>query len=46
MNHKNNTGGFLKYIIIIIIAIILLNFFGLTFRGAVDWFINAVRSVF
>lgn len=46
MNNKNKMGGFLKYIIIIIIAIVLLSFFKITFREAVDWFINAVKSVF
>jgi len=46
MNKKNKTGGFLKFIIVIIIAVFLMSYFNVSIRGFFDWFISAIRSIF
>lgn len=35
---KNQQGGFLQLIIFIIVAVFLMQYFGLTISGIVDWF--------
>ncbi|OGI67498.1 hypothetical protein A3A05_01540 [Candidatus Nomurabacteria bacterium RIFCSPLOWO2_01_FULL_41_12] len=34
---KNKQGGFLKLIILIVIAVLLLRYFGITGTEAIDW---------
>ena len=45
MFNQNKSGGFLQYIIIIIIAVFLLSYFNISIREFVDWFISAVKSI-
>lgn len=46
-NNKNinKEGGFLEIIIIIIIALLIMRYFGITVSGVVDWFMGFFRSV-
>ncbi len=46
MVKKNKTGGFLTFIIFIIIAVFLMSYFHITVRGFIDWFISAIRNIF
>jgi uncharacterized protein involved in cysteine biosynthesis len=38
-------AGFLEIIIIIIIALLLMRYFGITVSGVINWFISFFRSV-
>ncbi len=42
---KNQNGGFLKLIIFIIIALLLLKFFNISISDAVNWFKSFFSSV-
>jgi len=42
---KNTQGGFLNLIIFIIIAFVLLKFFGANAYGALVWIIDAIRDL-
>ncbi|MFA5778469.1 MAG: hypothetical protein WC870_03235 [Candidatus Paceibacterota bacterium] len=44
-NIKNKNGGFLKIIIIIVVALVLMRFFGITFGEIFDRFLALFRSV-
>lgn len=46
MNFIKKNKGFFQYILILVIAICLLAYFNITAKGAIDWFINAVKKVF
>jgi hypothetical protein len=41
----NKQSGFLEIIIIIIIALLLMRYFGITISGVVNWFISFFHSV-
>lgn len=43
---KNNQGGFLQTIILIIIALIVMKYLGVTVSGVLNWLANLIRSVF
>ncbi len=43
--HTNNQAGFLQLIIIIIIALLLMKYFGITISGAIAWFKDFFGSV-
>jgi len=49
---KNNStyvnkkeGGFVELIVIIVIALLLMKYFGITVSGAIDWFLGFFRDV-
>ena len=42
---KNKEGGFIELIILIIIALLIMKYFGITISGVVDWFEAFFRSV-
>lgn len=44
-NSKNQQGGFIELIIVIIIVFLLMRYFGLTFTGIIDWLYNLFQSV-
>jgi hypothetical protein len=43
---KKSDGGFIEVIILIIIALLLMKYFGITISGAFNWFVSLFRSVF
>lgn len=43
---KNREGGFLKLIILIIIALFVMKYSGITISEVVDWFKTTFGSVF
>ena len=45
-NIKNQSGGFLQLIIVIIVALLLMKFFGITISGLFNWFKSYFASVF
>ncbi|MEX2052187.1 MAG: hypothetical protein WD991_00635 [Candidatus Paceibacterota bacterium] len=45
MNWKNNKGGFLQIIFIIVVALLLMKFFGFTISGTIAWFKEFFGSV-
>lgn len=46
MAGKNkNEGGFLQLIILIIIALLIMKYLGITVSGVIDWFISFFGSV-
>ena len=44
-NIKNKKSGFLQIIIVIIIALLIMKYFGITISEVVDWFLSFFRSV-
>lgn len=42
---KNKQRGFIELIIVIVIALLLMNYYGLTFRGIFEWFKGLFLSV-
>ena len=42
---KNKRSGFIQIIIIIIIALLIMKYFGITISVVVDWFLSFFRSV-
>lgn len=42
---KNQSGGFLQIIIIVIIALLILKYLGLTISGVWNWFTSFFASV-
>ncbi len=44
-NIKNNEGGFLQIIILVIIALLIMKYLGITVSGLVHWFISFFSSV-
>jgi hypothetical protein len=42
---KNKQGGFLELIIVIIIGLLLMQYYGITFTSIFDWLSNLVQSV-
>jgi len=43
---KNRQGGFLKLIILIIVAVLILSYFHISVREVFDWVVNAFQRVF
>ncbi len=43
---NNKEGGFIELIIVIIIALLVMRYFGLTVTGVINWFVTSLRSVF
>ncbi len=44
-NLSNQQGGFLETIVIIIIALLIMKYFGLTISGVIEWFKTFFGSV-
>jgi hypothetical protein len=42
---KNTKGGFLEIIILVIIALLLMKYFGITVSGVIYWFQSFFASV-
>ncbi len=42
---KNNKGGFIAIILVIVIALLVLRYFGITISGVIDWIISLFRGV-
>jgi uncharacterized protein involved in cysteine biosynthesis len=42
---KNNKSGFIQIIIIIIVALLLMKYFGVTISGVVNWFSSFFSGV-
>jgi len=42
---KNKKGGFLQIIIIIVIALLIMKYLGITVSGVIDWFMSFFSSV-
>jgi uncharacterized protein involved in cysteine biosynthesis len=42
---KNSKGGFLELIVLIIVALLLMQYFGITISGVLNWFGSFFRSV-
>jgi len=42
---KNKQGGFLEIIILVIIALLLMKYFGITISGVVNWFASFFSGV-
>lgn len=45
-NLSNKQGGFIETIILIIILLLIMNYFGITITGILDWIWNLITSVF
>lgn len=45
MKNKSQKGGFLQIIIIIVVALLIMKYMGLTVSGAINWFTNFFASV-
>jgi hypothetical protein len=43
---NNQQGGFLQIIILVIIALIVMKYLGITVSGVLNWLANLLRSVF
>jgi len=44
-NIKNKQGGFLQLIILVLIALFIMKYYGVTISGVVDWFSNTFQDV-
>ena len=42
---RNKKGGFIELIILIIVALLLMKYFGITISGAINWFVSLFRTV-
>ncbi len=42
---KSNKEGFVQLIILVIVALLLMKYFGFTISGTIDWFKNFFSSV-
>lgn len=42
---ENKKGGFLQVIIVIIIALLIMRYFGITISVVVNWFLSFFRSI-
>lgn len=42
---KKQENGFIEIIIVIIIALLIMKYFGITITGTINWFISLFRSV-
>jgi len=42
---RNKEGGFLEIIVLIIIALLIMRYMGLTISGVINWFESFFRSV-
>lgn len=45
-NLKNQNGGFIGIIIMIVIVLLIMQYYGLTLTGIWNWFWSLVQSVF
>jgi len=45
-NLKNKQGGFIGIIIMIVIVLLIMKYYGLTLTGLWNWLWNLVQSVF
>lgn len=43
---KNKEGGFIELIIIVVVALLVMRYFGITILGTINWFISLFKSVF
>ena len=44
-NKKNMQAGFLQIIILIIVALFLMKYFGITVSGVINWFTTTFHNV-
>ncbi len=42
---KNKQGGFLELIILILIALFTMKYFGITISGVINWFMTTFHNV-
>lgn len=42
---KNKEGGFLELIVIIVIALVIMRYYGITITGVIHWFTNYFANV-
>jgi hypothetical protein len=42
---ENEEGGFIEIIILIIIALFVFKYFGITISGVLNWFLNTFHNV-
>ncbi len=42
---KNQKGGFIQIIILIIVALLIMKYYGVTLTGVKDWFLSFFGSV-
>lgn len=45
INMKNNKKGFIELIILIIIALFLMKYLGITISGIINWFLTTFHNV-
>lgn len=45
-NLKNLQGGFIETIVLIVIILLIMNYFGITITGILNWLWNLIQSVF
>jgi len=45
MNIKNKNGGFVKLVILIVVLLLLMNYFNVSISEAFHFIVNAVRNV-
>ncbi len=44
-NIQNKEGGFLRIIFIIVILLLIMSYFHITFTGIIHWIINTIKNV-
>ena len=45
MDQENKKGGFVKLILLIIIALIIMKYFDISISGVIDWIKELINSV-
>lgn len=43
---KNQQGGFIETIILIVIVLLIMNYLGVTITGTIDWIWGLIQGVF
>ena len=43
---QNKNGGIIELIILIVVALLLMKYFGITISGVINWFESFFRTVF
>ncbi len=44
-NIKNKEGGFLRIIFIIVVLLLIMSYFHITFTSIIHWIINTIKNV-
>ncbi len=42
---QNKSGGFIQIILLIVIALFVMKYFGITISGVFNWFVNTFQNV-